>query len=758
MSSLDLLILPLVRSGGQDQPSVPGLYVASRPRRTARFRERDELVLYFTLRASAPFSADQTNDLLASLAKTYFSTSGSVTTAQRAVAEALNQSLFDRNLRSDHQAIGLLAQVVLRANRLQLAQSGPLHALFLSSDEAQDFHDPSLAGEGLGLDRTTAVYFSQVELNTNDALVLTAEPPSAWTTETLQHPQGQGPESLRRRLLSKAGPDLRAALLHAQPGTGQLRLLRPVRAVRPGLSQPVLSATPLPRPVQTGVEPAPIETAPDSVAVPAQSIQTPPAEGAPIPASIAPARPLEASVPPIVSAPLPSGRAVPAPPVKPRAPRPASPNPMLIWLGSIGRALGTATRKFIRKAGAIARQMLPDEGIFALPPATMAFTAIAVPLVVVTIAAVVYFQRGRASQYAVYFDQAKEAALTAQSKTDPQEMRLAWQSTVVLLDQTEAFQTTPDSQNLRQQAQSSLDNLDAVERLEFQPVLADALEETAQITRMVASVDELYLLNEVEGVVLRTVRTNQGYQIDPTFQCGPGPYGGFIVGAITDIAALPKGNDLKATIAAIDADGNLLYCIPGEEALARQMEPPDIHWGTPQGLTVDTGDLYILDPQTNAVWIYRGMEITKQPRLFFGEQIPPMHDVIDMAVNLTDLYLLHADGHLTTCDYSGLLESPTRCEDPATYTDSRPGRQDGALIQDASFTELLFAPPPDPSIYLLDPVSKAIYHLSVRLTLQRQYRSRDPLPEGPATAIAINKNNRTAFMAIGNQVYSATLP
>src|SRR3989337_3057498 len=307
MSSLVLLIFPLVRSGGQDQQSVPGLYVAGRPRRVARFRERDQLVLYLTLEARATFSADQINNLLDSLAKTYFSTSGSVTTAQRAVGEALNQSLFDRNLRSGQQAIGLLSQVVLRADRLHLAQSGSLHALFLSSGEVQDFHDPTLAGEGLGLDLTTAVYFSQVELNANDALVLTAEPPRAWTTETLQHPQGQGPESLRRRLLSKAGPDLRAALLHAQPGTGQLRLLRPVRAVRPGLSHPVLSATPLPRPVQTGVEPAPIETAPDSVAVPAQSIQTPLAERAPIPAIIAPARPLEASTPPIVSAHLPPG-------------------------------------------------------------------------------------------------------------------------------------------------------------------------------------------------------------------------------------------------------------------------------------------------------------------------------------------------------------------------------------------------------------------------------------------------------------------
>src|SRR4030067_2926232 len=150
MSSLFVFILPLVRSGGQDQPSVPGLYVASRPRRVARFRERDQLPLSLTLQASATFSADQINHLLDGLAKTYFSTSGSVTTAQRAVGEALNQSLFNQNLRSGQQAIGLLSQVVLRADRLHLAQSGSLHALFLSSGEVQDFHDPSLAGARLG--------------------------------------------------------------------------------------------------------------------------------------------------------------------------------------------------------------------------------------------------------------------------------------------------------------------------------------------------------------------------------------------------------------------------------------------------------------------------------------------------------------------------------------------------------------------------------------------------------------------------------
>ncbi|HJW90833.1 MAG TPA: hypothetical protein VJ436_09360, partial [Anaerolineales bacterium] len=147
-----------------------------------------------------------------------------------------------------------------------------------------------------------------------------------------------------------------------------------------------------------------------------------------------------------------------------------------------------------------------------------------------------------------------------------------------------------------------------------------------------------------------------------------------------------------------------------------------------------------------------------QPRLFFGEQVPPMQDVIDMAVNLDDLYLLHTDGHLTTCVFSGLLESPTRCEDPANYTDQRPGRESGPLIEDGHFTEILFIPPPDPSIYMLEPNTHAIYHFSVRLTFQRQFRPQTSLGKTPATAFAISRGNRTAFLAIGNQVYAAMLP
>jgi uncharacterized protein len=389
----------------------------------------------------------------------------------------------------------------------------------------------------------------------------------------------------------------------------------------------------------------------------------------------------------------------------------------------------------------------------------MAFFAIAVPLVVVTVAAAVYFQRGRATQYEVYFTQAREAAQVAATKSDPAELRQAWQTTLLHLDQAEAYQTTSESKEMRNQAQAVLDEMEGVERLDFKPALVDQLAETAVISRIVSDGDDLYLLDQSQGVVLHALLTNEGYLIDPTFQCGPGPYSnGVIIDPLVDIARLPRGNELGAAILAIDSNGNSLSCILATEPVATAMRPPDINWGSPQALAIDTGDLYILDAQNNAVWIYRGMDTEKPPRLFFGDDIPPMQDVIDIAVNGYDLYLLHKDSHLTTCEYSGLAESPTRCEDPATFSDPRPGHQSGATISDAVFSEILFSPPPDPSIYLLDPKAQSIYHFSVRLTLQRQYQSFNPLPEGPATAMEIDKENRIAFMAIGNQVYYASIP
>jgi hypothetical protein len=80
-ATLDLLILPLVRSTGLDQPVIPGFVIAAPPRRPARFRDRDRLGLYLALEGTAPLPPSQIESLLENLLNTYYRTAGSVTTA-----------------------------------------------------------------------------------------------------------------------------------------------------------------------------------------------------------------------------------------------------------------------------------------------------------------------------------------------------------------------------------------------------------------------------------------------------------------------------------------------------------------------------------------------------------------------------------------------------------------------------------------------------------------------------------------------------
>ena len=779
-SSFDLILLPLFGFNRQDQGSLPGLYLAKPPRRAARGRDRDWLILYLTLSGNAPLQGEQVNKLLSRLAQSYYKISGSVTAAQRSVAEALNQYLLDRNLRNTSagkQSIGLLSQVVLRSGRLWLAQSGPTHAFVVTSGETEHLYDLTLAGRGLGLSRTVSVKYSQAALKVNDTLILSPEPPAVWTPATLQSASRQGPESLRRRLLTQATPDLEAVLMQAQKGNHKIHLLRPVRAPRPRPASLEVHETIREEPAVSkegqseisGVAETPAEEKGEQVLRPGSGEVLRPVSGQaaqrpshPALADQAPERPAQEAVQTeenLGTWPTEADRRPPPQKGRQLPPLP-KPNlgPIYSALAVIGRAFAEAGRQLAIGTGTLAKRMLPDSSLFTIPPATMAFIAIAVPVIVVTIASLVYFQRGRAAQHQIYLAQAIQTAQQAQEMEDPQELRLAWGITLEYLNQAEVYQTTKESEALRAQAQGALDALNYVERLDYRLALTSELKDTATISRMVSMDNDLYLLNSAEGVAMKATFTNKGYVLDPTFQCGPGPYGGYIVGAIVDIAPLPKDNDAKATILGIDANGNMLYCTPGEAPLALPMAPPDTNWGAPKAVVQDSGDLYILDPLTNAVWIYRGMEVGKQPRLFFGDQIPSMRDVIDLTVNNNDLYLLHDDGQLTTCVYNGLAESPTRCEEPAPYSDPRPGMEGGAHIQDGQFTEIQFSPPPDPSIYLLEPDSKAIYHFSVRLTLQRQFQSSSPLPEGPATSFAINRNSRTMFLATGNQVYYANLP
>lgn len=184
---MDLQLLPISRIGGKDQTSIPGLYAPEMPRRPARGRHADRLILYLEIAGSISISGENTQRLLTNLAKVYYKTPGSVTTAMRKVAEALNEKLLQLNMKSPDggiQGAGILTILTLRGDDLFIAQSGHTHAYLISAKETRHVHDIGSAGRGLGVGQTTPIYYSQAQLKAKDTVLISYSPPSGWSIAT----------------------------------------------------------------------------------------------------------------------------------------------------------------------------------------------------------------------------------------------------------------------------------------------------------------------------------------------------------------------------------------------------------------------------------------------------------------------------------------------------------------------------------------------------------------------------------------------
>ncbi len=811
---MDLHFLPLVRHAGQDQAELPGLYIAAVPRRTARGRQLDRLILNFSMEGNAVLTEELRDQLLKRLAETYYKTPGSVTAAMRNVIESLNQYLLERNLRaasSGQQGLGLLTALALRGDNIILAQCGPVHAYLLAADGVRHIFDPQPSRRGLGLGRTAPLYFAQASLSADDVLLISHAPPPSWDDSLLSGLHGQGLESVRRRLLPAALDELTALLVQARPGPGKTFLLRPrplpVAAEMPStpLVLPVQEAAPTeavaPEEALEAAQPPAPEIAAEAPAMqiaqpaepeaPPEPVEStdfappPPAQGViptPLPQEPeAPLPPIQTPLPQEVQVsyldrqkPLPSERAAVQPPRQ--APMPQEPgvsvpsrqarrrargSTAIPAMATVGRAFGTTFGGFSQALGTLLKRMLP--GDLNLPAPVMALTALIVPLAVVAVAMYIYFQRGVEGQYQSLYSQAQQAAGAAQAQTNPILQEQAWATVLQKLDAANKYQNTT-SDPLRAQAQQAIDALNLTYRLDFQTAIVEGLPSPTQVKRIVATDTDLYLLDASTGSVYRGISAGRGYDIDTTFQCGPGLQGSQDIEPLVDIQLFPKLDGTGSVLLGMDSIGNLLECAPGAAPLFTLLAPPPAGWGEPVAFTIHAGDAYVLDPKTKQVWVYGDGNFSTPPDLFFDQNIPPLEDAIGLAAGQEDLFLLHQDGHITLCSISGFGVASTQCTDPMPYLDARPGREGQPLVTPSSFIEVRATQPPDPSLYLLEPGTPAVYHFSLRLAYQRQLQPQRNLATTgavgarPATAFALSPDGRVMFLAFGNEVFYAGMP
>ena len=805
--ALDLTLSPIYRIGGQEIANLPGLIAINPPQNAARGRDKDRLVVYLLLTGNSTFSSSEYMQLAVDAANVFHQTSGALTSALRSAAETVNNTLLERNMSTSSQgqyAVGWVTLAALRDSQCTFLLSGPMHVHWFGQNEARHIHEPATSGKGLGVHPTGSFHYAQINLSAGDRLLFYGRAPSAWDS-TLDDPSPSSMDALRRRLISLTSADLNAVLIQASDGAGVLNLIKGNESAAPSASPATES---LPRPEEAQPTPEP-EPAPPSHVVQPSAYSIPPQREENLPAEQP--KPQNNSVS-VAGSPRSGAREFPAsiPRIKPQTqPTPSEPvleetiaepepvTPEAVEVKEVkkerpvrdfkprisvrrepsararqtAKALATGIRSTRQASAAIGdrfRNFLPrllpnTDSTEPLAPsnATMIFMAILIPLMVVTIVSVVYLRYGRSQQYETYLLQAQEMKAQALTLTNPVEQRIAWENVLLNVDIAESHRETSETILLREEANANLDVLLGITRMQFNPVFSSNL--NIEISRMAASELDLFMLNAATGEVLRAELVDgRSFQLDTNFNCKPGVYGDYTVGPLVDILAMPGLNSINATLLGIDATGNLLYCAPGLVARAIPLPPPDTNWGRVTSFTLDGGNLYVLDAPSRALWVYTGKDYTfsDRPYFFFGGQTPEKQDVIDLVIAGDDLFMLHADGHVSTCSYSRIESVPTRCQDPTPLINPFTAYQDVDLFGNAHFTQILFTAPPDPSVLLLDADSQGVLRFAPHtLELQNQFRpttgSGNPIPSGPVGAVAVGPNH-VLYLAVNGQVYFAT--
>lgn len=687
-----------VAAGESRQTPPPGTLAQEAPRRSARGRSHD---LFFANLGEAGGVAEQ---LVGDAANTFFGTPGSVTAALRQAAIAVNQLLMDQSLEASFVA------GALRQSDLYLAQCGPGQAVLIRGGAVSRIAAEPANSRPLGSSLAPMVQFRHFELQPGDVLLISSTPGELFADSALAGLSGMSLSQALDRLGAMASHDLRGLMLRI-PGGGPA-------AAAPAQAEPLAaargqSAAPAPRGYRTAQQRRHSATA------------QPGAYDVPTPAAPRWRRLRQA------------------------------------W-AELRRTLGRAWTAFLDVMLRLAPGLLEAPRPSEFSPNVLAFTAAAVPILVVGLSTLIYFSSGRSEQFEAYLAQAQAAVVSAQAQEDPQAARPNWVLASQWLDLAEGYKESDDSQALRSQVRTALDELDLIVRLDFIPTVSGGFGPQAELVRLAATPTDLYAYDQGTETIWHAWSTGRGYEIDSQFNCLAGRNSVPEFGTPVSLVIQPEPGALGTEgVVALDGDGTLLYCAPGVQPLIGQLVAPNVGWGELEAIAVYGGDLFVLDPGKNAVWIYDATDglFSGSPALYFVEDVPPLGTAIDLALAQDELIILYADGSIDRCrrivenTTSGTIRIRVECESQPSFQDERPGQPPQASFPGTSPAQLVYSPPPEPSLFFLDSGQGTVYHYSMRLVYQGQY----PTPFGEALKTITEGPPNSLYVAAGDQVYVAQI-
>ncbi|MBL8057193.1 MAG: hypothetical protein JNK29_10870, partial [Anaerolineales bacterium] len=436
-------------------------------------------------------------------------------------------------------------------------------------------------------------------------------------------------------------------------------------------------------------------------------------------------------------------------------------------LRSFGRAIGVTLTEAARSFRRLLARALPEgtlqrNGMFTVPVSVQIGIAVLMPLLVVAVVALIYIQRGQAEQFAEALQQLQVEVTKGRLAGDPAVGRPNWEAALVAAARAERLRPDdPQVAQLRLEAQSKLDELDWVTRVEYVPLVPGGLGPQAQLTRIALIGRDVYVLDAGQNRIWRLAPNLSGvYTRDETFQCGSGNIRDVTIGPLVDLAYLPGANPFKteAALVVLDNAGALLYCAPGQAPLGIYLVAPETGWIQPAALELFDGRLYILDAGANQIWQFAPSgEYFNQPSTgYFTSVVYDLRNVVDFTIAGGEVMLLRQDGRISQCNRSQGLEA-AQCVEAAQFTDPRPGRTGGEQLADlAAPLRLIYDQPPEPAVFALNPANAGLYQLSLKLAFTRQFQPAQPLTT-PLSAVAIDPARRF-FIATRDNIYVGARP
>ncbi len=751
------------------------LITASAGKGAARGREEDCLFIKLWPSNAVSLSDELLEQTLSKLAAAFFKTGGSVTNAMRELADGLNKTFLSGNSQLQEKDTWQTTSIlvgVLHHETLFVGINGKAEAILIRKNGLEHFFDAELDPRGLGFSSVVRPRFFQNAVADSDFVLMAQEIPTDLLVSGRLKPDTASlgevlpllSETDVIRLTYGEGLSLKARL-EAKP------------------AQPVVETQ-----VVEGETVEPEEVEPQEIEWPEEVLE--PSEVEEEKSSLA--EDLFRNVPLVnhSAAPEPEQETMPEP--KPVEPVAAAFEPDILpeetatepktdketqsapifdveqfkngALQSVARgasflkSVEDKTEDIIQKNESKKRE--EGKPVSELSALSKWLIAILVPLLLIGLTTFIYLSQGQGNEYGYFLAQAEASANNAALMQTNELKREGWNQTIEWLDKAAAYQKSDEVNALYLKARLALDELDGAKRLIYKPAFAPGLFPGMDVSNIISLNRDLYLLDRANGEVRHLTLQSQGYSLDETFQCAPGTFGGVKVEKLVDMLAIPINNPAKAPVLAIDSVGNVLYCAVGSAPVAASLLPPDGGWQNLKGIAFDSGKLLVLDSGANAIWIYRGFSsnFDAMPVSYFDAMPVKLQDAIDLAVSKDELFLLHADGHSSHClasQISGLVT----CDDPYPYQDVV-GGEAGVDFENLKFDQMAYSPPPDPSIYFLDPEGAELYQFSLRLNLNQVLRSGlndGSLPTQKATAFAVAAN-RQVFLAFGNAVYYAILP